>query len=311
MSRVTGGKIKLKIERIELKAALDMAVETSRSQIDAAGHTLTVSLPPRPVYIDADLTRIAQIGTNLLNNAARYTPPGGQIWLEVELKGEKVAVRVRDTGIGIPGEMLSRIFEMYTQIDDESGPARAGLGIGLSLVKSLLEMHGGTISAHSEGKGRGSEFVFLLPVARDQSPAPKNLDQQPEVAEQSADTPLKRPRILVVDDNKDSAATCQLLLAMEHYEVRTAFDGESAIAAALEFQPDTCLLDIGLPDITGYEVARRIREKLPEVLLIAVTGLGQEQDRRRTEEAGFNHHLIKPVRSAELKKLLMESGGVA
>jgi two-component system CheB/CheR fusion protein len=311
MSRVTGGKIKLKIERIELRAALDMAVETSRSQIDAAGHTLTVSLPPRPIYIDADLTRIAQIGTNLLNNAARYTPPGGQIWLEVELKGEKVEVRVRDTGIGIPGEMLSRIFEMYTQIDDESGPARAGLGIGLSLVKNLLEMHGGTISAHSEGRGMGSEFVFLLPVARDQSPTSKTLDQQPEVAEQSADTPLKRPRILVVDDNKDSAATCQLLLAMEHYEVRTAFDGESAVAAALEFQPDTCLLDIGLPDITGYEVARRIREKLPEVLLIAVTGLGQEQDRRRTEEAGFNHHLIKPVRSAELKKLLMESGGVA
>lgn len=307
ISRITNGKIKLKIARFELKKALDIAVETNRSLIDASKHTLTVSLPAEPIYLDADLTRIAQIGTNLLNNAAKYTEAGGQIWLSAEMKGDIAEIRVRDTGIGIASEMLLTIFEMFTQIEDDHAPTRGGLGIGLSLVRNLVEMHGGTITAHSEGKDKGSEFIVHLPIAKEQSSPEDTGNQQIHVSEKIENGASKHSRLLVVDDNRDSAETFELLLSMEHYEVRTAFDGETAIVTAIEYQPDACLLDIDLPDINGCELARRIREQLPDVLLIAVTGFGQEEDRRRTQEAGFNHHLVKPIKIAELKKLLIDT----
>lgn len=307
ISRITNGKIKLQIARLDLKKALDIAVETSRILINATKHTLTVSLPADPVYLDADLTRIAQIITNLLNNSAKYTQAGGQIWLSAEMKGDVAEIRVKDTGIGIAPEMLSTIFEMFTQIEDDQAPTRGGLGVGLSLVKNLVEMHSGTITARSEGKGKGSEFIVHLPIAKDQSAYESMDNQQLHASEKSEDRTSKRSRILVVDDNRDSAETFELLLSMEHYEVRTAFDGETAIVTALEYHPDTCLLDIDLPDINGYELARRIRAKFPQVLLIAVTGFGQDEDRRRTQEAGFNHHLVKPIKIADLKKLLMDT----
>jgi signal transduction histidine kinase/CheY-like chemotaxis protein len=305
ISRITSGKIELKRERFDIRTAFDIAIETSRSLIDACNHTLTVSLPDRPIYIDADVTRIAQIGTNLLNNAAKYTGPGGRISLSAKIDGSMVEICVKDTGIGIPPEMLSKIFEMFTQIHDENAPTRGGLGLGLSLVQNLVELHGGSVEAHSEGRGTGSEFVAYLPLAEIQTPIVIPEDEQPRTSKKAAAQGSRRIKILFVDDNRDSVETFQLLLSMEHYDVRTAYDGATALETAFEFQPDTCVLDIGLPDIDGYELARRIRAQLPETLLIAVTGLGREEDRLRTFEAGFDYHFVKPVPTAELKKLLV------
>jgi CheY-like chemotaxis protein/two-component sensor histidine kinase len=310
ISRITSGKIELKRERFDLRTAFDIAVETSRSLIDAGNHTLTVSLPDKPIYVDADLTRIAQIGTNLLNNAAKYTEPGGRISLSAKTDGSMVEICVRDTGIGIPPEMLSKIFEMFAQIHDENAPTRGGLGLGLSLVQNLVELHGGSVEAHSEGRGAGSEFVAYLPLAEIQTAIIPQEDE-PRTLKDAATQGSRRVKILFVDDNRDSAETFELLLSMEHYDVRTACDGATALATVFEFQPDTCVLDTSLPDIDGYELARQIRARLPKTLLIAVTRLGREEDRLRTLEAGFDYHFVKPVRTAELKKLLVQSRRVS
>src|SRR5581483_629934 len=261
----------------------------------------TVALPPEPVPLDADLTRLAQAVTNLLNNAAKYTDRGGRVWLAAERQGSDAVVTVRDTGVGIPADMLPRIFDMFTQVGQSLDRARGGLGIGLTLVKRLVELHGGTVAAHSPGPGHGSTFTVRLPVALTAARGP---DHPAEAAE-----PVPRVaalRILVVDDNRDAAASLGMLLRLMGNDVRTAHDGEEAVARADEFRPDVVLLDIGLPKLNGYEAARRLRDRPwgRRAVLIATTGWGQDQDRHRSRDAGFDHHLVKPVDPADLLRLL-------
>ncbi len=305
VSRVSRGKIELRKERVELSAVVSSALEASRPLIDKRGQELTVALPPEPVYLDADPMRLAQVLLNLLNNAAKYTEPGGRIALRAGLGGGHITVRVTDTGAGIPPEMLSHIFEMFTQVDRTLDRSQGGLGIGLTLVRTLVEMHGGTVEAHSEGPGRGSEFVLRLPQLKDEGQRAKD-EGEASVGPSSLVLHPSR-RILVVDDNRDAAESLSVLLRLLGNEVRTAHDGVEAVASATEFRPDVVLLDIGLPKLNGYEAARRIREQQGDaVVLIALTGWGQDEDRRRSSEAGFNHHMTKPVEFEELQRLLTE-----
>ena len=310
ISRISRGKMELRRERVELATAIAGAVETSRPLIERMGHTLTVTLPTQPVHLHADLTRLAQVFLNLLNNAAKYSQPGGRIALTAELASggceppDTVIVRVSDTGIGIPADMLPRIFEIFTQVDRSLERSQGGLGIGLTLVKRLTELHGGDIVARSDGPGAGSEFTVRLPIL------PESADE-PEGAAPAAETPaLPARRILVVDDNRDSADSLTMILEILGNEVHTAYDGVEAVEAATAFRPDLVFLDIGLPRLNGYDAARRIRQ-LPggkNVVLVALTGWGQEDDRRRSREAGFDHHLVKPVDPEELARLLAEAG---
>jgi PAS domain S-box-containing protein len=311
ISRITRGKIALRRERVALAEVVRSAVESSRPLIDRAGHALTVTLPPGPVVLDADPTRLAQVLLNLLNNAAKYTEPGGRIWLTAAaVAGEAgsppatLEIRVRDTGVGIPKEMLPQVFEMFTQVDRSLERAQGGLGIGLSLVRGLVELHGGTVEAHSEGPGRGSEFVVRLPLPP-QVPAETRAPSAPAGGNGSAG----RRRVLVVDDNTDAARSLAHLLGILGYQARAAHDGTAALAEAATFRPDVVLLDIGMPGMSGYELARRLR-RLPGVsgaLLVALTGWGQDEDRRRSREAGIDFHLVKPVDVAALQQLLAES----
>ena len=301
VSRITRDKLELRLERVELAGLVRAAVETSRPLLGAGGHRLTVAVPPRPIFVDADPTRLAQALSNLVNNAAKYTPRGGQVTVTLEREEGEAAITVRDTGIGIPEEMLPSIFEMFTQVDRSLERAQGGLGIGLTLAKRLVEMHGGAIAAHSAGPGRGSEFTIRLPIAAEAPRALPRHDLQEERVRSGA--PL---RILVVDDNRDAAATLALLLELTGHDVRTAHDGLEALAMASEFRPDVVLLDIGLPKLNGYEVARRIRRQ-PRgqgVVLIAITGWGQEEDKRQSQDAGFDQHIVKPVDPGTLLKLL-------
>jgi two-component system CheB/CheR fusion protein len=310
ISRITQGKITLNKERIELKTAIEMALETSREMIESYQHQFTLSLPDELIYLDADLTRIAQIFLNLINNATKYTPPGGKIWLTAEKEAKEVIVKVRDTGIGIPPEMLVDIFEMYTQIEHHSTQERSGLGIGLNIAKKLIEMHGGTIQAFSTGADKGSEFILRLPLAEEPSAAAESgrnhiaQSTSRKTPENDTSRSAKEKRILVVDDNADAAEMLFVLLSGEGHEVRTALNGETGIEMAKTFQPNVCLIDIGLPMMDGYELARHLREMMPQVQLIALTGWGQAEDRRRSTGAGFNHHLVKPVGLKVLQTLI-------
>ena len=257
VSRITRGKIELRKERIELVTVVKSAVEASRPLIEKQGHELTVLIPPEPIHLEADLTRLSQVLLNLLDNAAKYTDRGGRIWLTAERQNEQVLIRVKDTGIGIPPEMLPRIFEMFTQVDPSLERSQSGLGIGLMLVQRLVEMHGGTVEAHSAGPGMGSEFVLRLPVAAEV----KEREPQEEAAYgQTASIPSTR-RILVVDDNEDSADSVAILLRTMGNEVHIAHDGLEAVRAAAAFQPDVVLLDLGLPKLNGFEAASRIRKQ--------------------------------------------------
>jgi signal transduction histidine kinase/ActR/RegA family two-component response regulator len=301
VSRINQGKLELRTERIDLAAVLLSAVETSRPLIEQMGHHLHVELPGESVVVDADLTRLAQVFANLLNNAAKYSERGGRITLWAGRQGGEAVVSVRDTGIGIAADQLPSLFEMFSQVKSAIERSQGGLGIGLSLVRRLVDMHGGRIDAHSEGPGKGSEFVVRLPVSATSAPA-----LQIDEGRGKTKTGL---RILVVDDNRDSADSLAQLLRLMGGNTRTAYDGEAAVAAAAEFSPDVVVLDIGLPKLNGYEACRRIRA-LPGakgVLLIAQTGWGQDGDRQRTRQAGFDHHLIKPVDHTVLMKLLAES----
>ncbi|HVE57362.1 MAG TPA: ATP-binding protein, partial [Pyrinomonadaceae bacterium] len=319
ISRITQGKIKLRRERIELKTAIEMALETSQELIENAENELTVTLPYKPIYIDADLTRIAQIFLNILNNAAKYSDAGGQISLTAKKEDGDAVISIKDSGLGIEPEMLSKIFEMFGQIETPEEQARGGLGIGLSVVKKLVEMHGGSIQAFSEGRGTGSEFIVRLPLAAEQSeamPASPTSEtdilqtaqmEMPDGAEEHTDLKSqKKPlrRILVVDDNQDALEMMETLLGFEGYTTRTAFDGETAIETAEDFQPEICLCDIGLPGMNGYQLAARLRELLPQSLLISVSGWGQEEDRQRSLKAGFDYHLVKPVQFEDLLQLI-------
>jgi signal transduction histidine kinase len=301
LSRITKGKIELRKERIDLSAAVRDAVETSRPIIEESGHQLSLALPSKPIYVDADRTRLAQVFANLLNNSTRFTEHGGHIALLAEQQGSDAVVKVRDNGIGIPSDVLPRIFEMFAQEDRSLERSRGGLGIGLSLVRGLTEMHGGRVEAYSEGRGKGSEFVVRLPVALS---AVRETRREGKEEDGALHTPPYR--ILIVDDNEDSALSLALMLQIMGHDTRTAHDGLAALAAAEEFRPEVVLLDIGLPRLNGYDVCRRLRGSAwgLKMVIIALTGWGQEDDKRRSKEAGFNFHMVKPIDPADLEKLL-------
>lgn len=300
VSRITRGKVQLRVQSVELASVLHRAVETSQPVIDAHRHQLSVALAPEPVRLHADPTRLAQVFANLLNNAAKYMEPGGRIWLTAERVGDEVAVRVRDAGVGIPAEMLPKVFDLFTQVDRSLDRSQGGLGIGLSLVRSLVQMHGGSVTAVSGGHGQGSEFVVRLPVLAEASP--ETVDVAPEKPKFNGPA----VRVLVVDDNTDAAQSLAMLLRCQGHEATVAYEGQTALDVAATRKPEVILLDIGLPDMDGFEVCRRLRQQagLEQAMLVALTGYGQDEDRRRSQEAGFHAHLVKPVEMDQLEALL-------
>jgi len=299
VSRITMGKLELRKERVTLASILESAVETSLPWIEAAGHTLHVATTPEPVFLDADPVRLAQVFSNLLNNAAKYTERGGRIDVEIARRGGEVVVTVSDTGTGIPAEALPSIFDMFAQVDRSLERTQGGLGIGLTLVKRLVDMHRGRVEVRSEGRGKGTQVTVTLPAV---------------AASQAAESLSKRKfgatkygfRILVADDNIDAADSLALMLRMMGNQVRTVHDGAQAIEEAEVFRPDLALLDIGMPRVSGYDAARSIRAQRwgARMVLVALTGWGQDEDKRRAREAGFDRHFTKPVSPAELEKLL-------
>ena len=301
VNRVTRNKLELRKTRVTSAQVLQGAIETSQPGINNAGHELTVSLPTEPVYIEADAIRLAQVFSNLLNNATKFTPEGGHIRLSAEREGDEITVSVKDNGIGIQPEMLPRVFEMFAQAEPLYERSREGLGIGLWLVKSLVEMHGGTITARSDGVGKGSEFTVRLPVITSKVTADSGRKREDDESQRG-----KIYRILVVDDRKNSADILTKLLKKNRHDVQTAYGGQEALLAAEKFKPEVVLLDIGMPNMNGFEVCRQIRKQPwgEAMYLIAVSGWGQEQDRHRSAEAGFDHHLVKPVHSEILMKVL-------
>jgi CheY-like chemotaxis protein len=304
VSRITRGKMELRRSRVRLEDVIGSAVETARPLVDGAGHELAVNLPPEPVVLDADLTRLAQVFANLLTNSAKYTPPRGQIRLTAVRDGAEIIATVQDTGIGIPCESLPRVFDMFSQVDRSFEKEAGGLGIGLALVKGLTEMHDGTVSVESEGPGRGTTFTVRLPVAA--------VRTEPTEA---ATTELERGRagrrVLVVDDSLDGVESLAEMLRLLGHEVHTAHDGVGAIEAAERVRPDLILMDVGMPKLNGLDATRRIRKELwgRGMTVIALTGWGQEGDRERSREAGCNGHLVKPVGIAELHRLLVSLPG--
>jgi len=301
VSRISRGTIELRRVRVELASAIHHAVEAARPQYMAMDHTLTVILPPRPIFLHADMTRLAQVLGNLLNNACKYTPHHGQMCLEVQRDGKHAMIRLRDNGIGIAADKLPRIFDMFVQIDTSLERSVSGLGIGLTLVKSLVELHDGTVEAHSGGLSQGSEFKVRLPIL-EEMPEPPRL---PTPGQQKPATTL---RILVVDDNRDSARSLSKLMTLIGHKTQIAYDGLEAVEAAGTFRPEVILLDIGLPKLNGYQACYKIREQpwSKNILIVALTGWGQDEDRRKSKEAGFDGHLVKPVDYAELEKLLAD-----
>ena len=302
LSRITRDVLELRRQRVELRPIIEQAVETGRALADASRHRVELSLPDDPIYLDADRVRLTQVFSNLLNNAAKYMEAGGRIWVSAARDGGDVVVRVKDTGIGIPPDKLESIFEMFTQVDKTLERSRGGLGIGLTLVKRLVEMHGGSVTATSAGVGRGSEFAVRLPLVE----GPDG-ERRPD--------PVKREhvtgrRILVVDDNPDTASSLAMLLEMSGNTTETMNDGVRALAAAASFKPEIVLLDLGLPGMSGYDACRAIRREPwgRDIVIVAVSGWGQEEDRRKSREAGFDAHLVKPVEFAALMELLGSLG---
>lgn len=302
VSRVTTGKIKLQLENIDLREIVAAAIEASRPLSESFRHEVQVSLPAEPLHLKADRTRLAQILTNLLNNAAKYTPPGGHIRLTAERDHDFVAIHITDTGIGIPSEMLSRVFDMFLQVGTAER-TQDGLGIGLTLVQRLVQMHGGTITAESQGPNRGSTFTVRLPLqpANDMSAL-----RGSSLAVDSGRGATTSRRILVVDDNIDGAKSLAKSLELSGHTLCVAHNGPDALTTARDFHPEVVFLDIGLPGISGYDVARQIRsdKELRDISLIALTGWGSEKDKRLATDAGFDHHLTKPVEFSVLKQLL-------
>jgi len=300
VSRITQGKITLRREPTLLDEVVARALETVRPLIDTRGHALTVTLPPHRVRLDADPTRLAQVLGNLLANATKFTPAHGSIWLTAETMNGEVAVRVRDTGAGLAPELLPHVFDIFVQGDRSLDRARGGLGIGLTIVRQLVELHGGRVAAWSGGIGKGSEFTIHLPLARPVA--------EPDArARPAADDHAARPlRILVVEDNEDTAESLTTILEVWGHEVRVALDGLAALESAPTWQPEVVLSDLGLPGLDGYALARRLREipALGHAVLIALSGYGRDQDRRQAFDAGFDHHLVKPPDLEGLAALL-------
>jgi signal transduction histidine kinase len=300
VSRITQGKIRLRLENVDLGSIVTGAVETSQPIIDAHRHELVVSLPERPVAVSGDRERLTQVVANLLNNAAKYQNEQGRIELSARREGGDAVIVVRDRGIGISAQMLPRVFDLFSQEERASDHSQGGLGVGLSLVKKLVELHGGTVRAESTGIGQGSAFVLRLPcLAEDRRP---DGDDTAIAAPRAGGSPA---RILVVDDNRDSAESLAILLRLRGHEVSVAHDGPKALELAARERPDILLVDIGLPGMDGYEVCRRVRAMgLTEARMIALTGFGQERDRLRAQAAGFDHHAVKPVAMPELTRML-------
>jgi signal transduction histidine kinase/CheY-like chemotaxis protein len=304
VSRVTRGLITLDREELDLNAIVTGAVEQVRALIDARRHALTLQLSGEPVHVTGDRTRLVQVVSNLLNNAAKYTPSGGSITLKVAAHEDSASVSVRDNGVGIPSDVLPYVFDLFTQAERTPDRSQGGLGIGLALVKSLVALHGGTVRAHSEGPQQGSEFVVSLP----------RLSAPPAAADDQADegdaADVKAPlRIMVVDDNIDAAQTLAMLLEIQGHRVGVEYDAHSALRRAPHERPGVMLLDIGLPDMDGFELARRLRA-MPEMsgtLLVALTGYGQAADRERTAEAGFDPHLVKPANLPQIMEILADA----
>ncbi|WP_052573824.1 PAS domain-containing protein [Haloferula sp. BvORR071] len=299
VSRITRGKLQLRKLPTALDEIVRSAVEASHPLIEEAGHRLSITLPGGPLHVDADPHRLAQVISNLLNNAAKYTEEGGDISLEAVPDGEEVTVRVRDTGIGIPPAMLDRIFDMFTQVEASGGGDYGGLGIGLTLVKSLVELHGGSVRAESSGPGLGSTFSFRLPVLR-RAPHHGGETSAALVADGV------RRRILVVDDNEAAATTLAMAIELMGHDLRVARNGREGVAEAADFLPELILMDLGMPEMDGWEAARRIRSEAwgQRIVLVALTGWGQDEDRRKTHEAGFDHHLVKPAHPTAIRQLL-------
>jgi signal transduction histidine kinase/ActR/RegA family two-component response regulator len=300
VSRITRDKLELRRETVTLQSVLDNAVEAARPCIDEHQHRLSVTLPSQPVWLNVDPARAAQVFSNLLNNAAKYTDAGGQLQLTARVIGDEAIVSVIDNGIGIPPQQMTRVLEMFNQVDDSIERAEGGLGIGLSLSKRLVEMHNGRIELHAAPDGKGTEVeVRLLTTS-----VPLNRPSKQPVAMDSA--PASRRRVLVVDDNIDSAQTLAMVLDVMGHETRLANDGAEAVRLAQEFQPDVVLLDIGMPKLNGYEACRQIRAQVwaKDVRMVAVTGWGQDEDRRRSKDAGFDMHLVKPLDPLVVERLM-------
>lgn len=299
VSRITRDKLELRKSRVDLVATVHHALETCGPLATGAELRIETRLPDGPVWLEADPVRLAQIFNNLLNNACKYTGKGGTIWLTAEERGDEVTVSIRDSGIGMPADKLESVFVMFEQVPGASPQATGGLGIGLTLVKRLVELHGGTICAYSEGEGQGSEFVVRLPVLA-------TAQDEVEAGPSGATSPLPARRILVVDDNRDSADSLAMLLGLHGHETRAVHDGVTAVETAESFRPHMLFLDVGLPVMDGIEACRRIREQRwgKEMVIVALTGWGQEDDRRKSKEAGFDEHLVKPVDNATLLKVL-------
>ena len=304
LSRVSRGRIELKKERSDVSSLVHGALEICGNAVAAGGHKLTLDLPREALPLSCDPTRLVQVICNLISNSAKYTPPGGHITVSARRRTENGAgwyeISVRDTGVGIPRDMLHKVFDMFTQVTQSVERSQGGLGIGLTLVKRLVEMHGGTVEARSAGPGQGSEFVVRLPAHAGTELAPR------VAALPAAGAPLATRRILVADDNRDAADSLAFMLRVAGHEVRVAYDGQQALDLAETFRPSLALVDIGMPRVDGYETVRRLREKPwgKDMLLIALTGWGQADDRNRSAAAGFDHHVVKPVDPSMLERLL-------
>jgi signal transduction histidine kinase len=303
LSRISRNKLELRPERTDMASVVNAAVETSRPVMDQYSQELVVSLPSESIAVNADVVRLSQVFTNLLNNAAKFSKRGGTITLKVETDAQSVAVSVIDKGIGIPAQHLPHIHEPFYQLESSLERAQGGLGIGLTLVWQLVEMHGGTVTVHSAGTDQGSEFVVRLPLAE------KSPRRMPSSDTENTRTPEAARRILIVDDNHDSADAVALILQLDGHDVKTVYSGFDALDLVEEFKPHAVLLDIGMPQLNGYQVAQRLRmqEWGKNVLLIAQTGWGQEEDIRQCREAGFNHHVTKPIDFRKLREFFVAS----
>jgi PAS domain S-box-containing protein len=297
IARITQNKVELRRERIDLRAAILSAVETTRPLVEAQQQSLDVELPPQAIWLEADFTRLAQVFSNLLSNAAKYTDRGGQIRVSAAAGEGEVAVSVSDTGIGIAADNLPRVFEMFTQLQPHRDRTHGGLGIGLTLARRLVELHGGTIAARSEGPGRGSTFTVTLPATMRAAHADRVRTPSGEIAGQC--------RVLLAEDNADAAEMMRVMLTFGGHDVCVARDGVEAVAIAETFDPQIAFLDIGMPRMDGYEAARRIRARLgSRIMLVALTGWGQDEDKRLSREAGFDHHLTKPPEPDVVEELI-------
>jgi CheY-like chemotaxis protein/two-component sensor histidine kinase len=305
VARISSGKISLRMDVVDMRGVISAATEETRPVINARQHELSIELPSGPLLVQGDQARLTQVVANLLGNAAKFTPPKGRISIVVERRQDDVVVRVRDTGVGIAPDMLQRIFDFFMQADSSEQRAEEGLGIGLALVKTLVEMHGGKVAAASAGTGQGSEFTLSLPLLRDVPP-----DEPQSAARNEASEPSAPCCVLVVDDNRDAAETLALLIRQWKHEAYVATTPDAALELAREHSPDVVFTDIGMPGMDGYALARKFRQMpgLKRAVLVALTGYGNEKDRRRSQEAGFDHHWIKPASLDDVESLLRSVG---